>query len=291
MESNTKKKTLLMKIVLTFTFMLIMFITMQTKSYGANRIVYRITPESMTSYKVSLRWSSVDEGNIQVTAFMKEDDNTVAVYYKAYAERNVRDITIDTKSLGMNMTLNRPNIILRNQAGQSNTLLDLPQDEEMRRAISNLYAEGIINGYDDGTFKPNNYITKEEFSSMFFGLMNYNLDTTMQTKFYDVANDRWSKNIIMTLYKEGVITGQDDGNFGWAKNVSLGEVSTMIARAKNLPLLPGYTMPHNNTFHWANEYISKMYTNGLIKSTDSFYYSTCQNLNLTRGQVAIIMNR
>lgn len=281
------------KLLVLFISMFVMCLIPTYKVHAYNRIVYSIYQEGESTFKIKLRWSDFENGNIQITTLAKKDDNNVYVYYKAYSTQNVREATIDTKVLDMKLSLVRPNVILRNESGLHNTLLDLPtNDEEMKQAIENLYQRGVINGYEDGTFKPNNTITKEEFSSMFYHYMEYELDTTQNSIFSDLQNDRWSKNLIMTLYKKGVINGQDDGAFGILKNVSLGEVSTMIARAKSLSVMSGtYDLVHQKTNHWANEYITKMVSNGLIKNGDKFYYSNSQNLNLTRGQVAIIMNR
>ncbi|MCQ2978496.1 MAG: S-layer homology domain-containing protein [Clostridia bacterium] len=298
MKSNIKEKinlssNLILKIMIGFILMIICLLSLETKSHAANRIVYRMNQLSMYEYNITLRWSDIESGNIQVTQISKYNDDSVAVYYKAYGDKNLRTVTVDVNELGLKDVTKKPNIVLLNPNGQRNTLSDIPQDNyEMKNAIQNLYSQGVINGYDDGTFKPYSYITKEEFSSMFFGYMGYPLDTTMQTKFSDVANNRWSKNIIMTLYKNGVITGQDDGSFGWAKNVALSEVSTMIARSKNLQIVPvNYQLKHTSKFHWANDYITMMVTNGFINLNDNFYYDGSQNLNLTRGQVAIILNR
>ncbi|MCQ2911545.1 MAG: S-layer homology domain-containing protein [Clostridia bacterium] len=280
------------KLLITFMLMFSLLLFVPVKSYAVNRIVYRLTRISMYEYNVELRWSDTESGNIQVTKIYKKDDDTVVVSYTPYTAKNVRNVTIDVKELGLKDITKKPNILLVNKDGNFNTLSDISGDIEMQRAILNLYQQGIINGYEDGTFKQNNNISKEEFSSMFFGYMGYTLDTTLKSKFSDVANDRWSKNIIMTLNKEGVITGQDDGSFGWSKNVALGEVSTMIARSRGLAILPvNYKLKHTNNFHWANDYISALVTNGLIKDTDNFYTSNSQNTSLTRGQVALMLNR
>ncbi|KAB2336752.1 SH3 domain-containing protein [Cytobacillus depressus] len=47
----------------------------------------------------------------------------------------------------------------------SNTFFsDIPTSGSLQQAIDRIVTEGIANGYPDGTFKPNNAITREEFS-------------------------------------------------------------------------------------------------------------------------------
>lgn len=278
----------LIMICLTFAIVL----SFKTDAGATNRIIYKIKQTSMNKFQITLKWSEKEAGNIQITSIVKENANTIDVFYKAYGDKNVRSTVFDIGELGLTLERNKPNIILMNQNGAYNKLSDLPKEAgELRDAIQNLYGQGVINGYTDGTFKPNSSITKEEFSSMFLNMMDYTLVTTEQSKFKDVANDRWSKNIIMTLNKLGIITGQDDGNFGALKNVALGEACTIFTRSKSIAQVPNANLKHVKTNHWANDYISAMVLNGYVKDTDSFYTANSQNRSLTRGEVAIILNR
>ena len=282
----------ILKMISTLFITLLLILCLSLESKAAKRVIYDIDQISLSSYKITLSWSGSNSSNLLVNACAKKDDNTVIVYYKEYAEMNKPFITIDINELDMKLSLNKPNVILESVDYSYNKLLDLPEDGEMKNAIENLYYQGVINGYDDRTFKHYIPITKEEFCSMFLGYMNYDLISNKDSKYLDVKNDRWSKNIIMTLTDYGVITGQDDGNFGVNKNISLGEISAMIVRARGLTNLPSSAnLKHLNKENWANNYITIMVQNGLIKEDDSFYFEECQNKTLTRGEVSLILNR
>ena len=231
---------------LTFAFMF----SFKQDANATNRIIYKIKQTSMDKYQITLKWSEKEAGNIQITSIVKQDSDTVNVFYKANGDKNVRTASFNVKELGLTLERNKPNVILKNPNGAYNKLSDLPkQDGELKDAIQNLYGQGVINGYTDGTFKAGSSITKEEFSSMFFNLMDYTLVTSEQSKFKDVANNRWSKNIIMTLNKLGIITGQTDGNFGTLKNVSLGEACTIFTRSKNIQAVSGANLKHVSKNH------------------------------------------
>ena len=47
---------------------------------------------------------------------------------------------------------------------------DVPKSDERYDAISGAYYMGFINGYDDGTFKPDRYITRGEFSKIVYNV-------------------------------------------------------------------------------------------------------------------------
>lgn len=62
-------------------------------------------------------------------------------------------------------------------------------------AIYNMTQMGIINGYDDNTFKPGNKITREEFAALLtntFSLEREEITSRESTSFQDVQVDRWS---------------------------------------------------------------------------------------------------
>lgn len=289
---NSKINNTLIKGIFTICLSIVMMFLLNLKASASSRVIYDINQISLTSYKVDIKWNNENLGNLQITGLTKKDDDTILVSYKKYSKLELTSITLDVNDLNMNLSLNKPNVILVDENGNIDKLKDNSNNVEIDNAIANLYLRGVINGYEDGTFKPNSLITKEEFCSMFFNMMKYKLDTETNSKFYDLPNERWSKNIIMSLNKLGIITGQDDGNFGTLKNVTLGEVSTIIKRAKNMTLLPNDQMfIHEKNFHWANEYISILISNGIINEKDTFYYESSQDLNLTRGQVALILNR
>ena len=289
---NSKINNTLIKGIFTICLSIVMMFLLNLKASASSRVIYDINQISLTSYKVDIKWNNENLGNLQITGLTKKDDDTILVSYKKYSKLELTSITLDVNDLNMNLSLNKPNVILVDENGNIDKLKDNSNNVEIDNAIANLYLRGVINGYEDGTFKPNSLITKEEFCSMFFNMMKYKLDTETNSKFYDLPNERWSKNIIMSLNKLGIITGQDDGNFGTLKNVTLGEVSTIIKRAKNMSLLPNDKIfIHEKNFHWANVYISILISNGIINEKDTFYYESSQDLNLTRGQVALILNR
>lgn len=77
-------------------------------------------------------------------------------------------------------------------------------------AISTLKANGIINGYLDGTFKPNQSISRAEIVVMLSKVMNTTL--VKEVKFEDVSGN-WAEAEINTLSEMGIVKGKSDGLF------------------------------------------------------------------------------
>lgn len=84
----------------------------------------------------------------------------------------------------------------------------------------------LVNGYPDGTFRPNERITRGEFAKMISALKQSKGATS---PFTDVQN-HWAKEFIDMAYGNGYITGYPDGTFGPDKHITRAEAVTMTNR-------------------------------------------------------------
>lgn len=78
-------------------------------------------------------------------------------------------------------------------------------------AIKLMTDAGIINGYTDGTFRPDNNITRAEFITMLIN--NTEVTAYKGLPFNDVSSDIWSADYIYSAYTYGYISGYEDGSF------------------------------------------------------------------------------
>ena len=69
---------------------------------------------------------------------------------------------------------------------------DIPSTHWAKKEIDYFAQNGIINGYSDGSFRPNNKVTREEFCKMLSLSLNISSQDTDTVIFSDVPNDRWS---------------------------------------------------------------------------------------------------
>ncbi|MEX2460523.1 MAG: S-layer homology domain-containing protein [Paenibacillaceae bacterium] len=98
--------------------------------------------------------------------------------------------------------------------------------------ISSWIEKGFIKGYPDGSFKPNNSITRAEFMA----LVNRSSGFTEQAQisFSDVKSSNWAYVEIAKGVKAGYIKGYPDGTIGANKTISRQEVAVIVNRLLNL---------------------------------------------------------
>ena len=99
--------------------------------------------------------------------------------------------------------------------------------------VAKAVAAGYVNGYEDGTMKPNKPITRQEVAkiiSIAYGIQNQSSNSAYS--FNDESSiENWAVNYVGIMKDKGFITGYSDGTFGPKKNITRGEVAKIISNA------------------------------------------------------------
>jgi len=106
---------------------------------------------------------------------------------------------------------------------------------ENEEAVSRLELLNVLKGYPDGTFKPDNTITRAEFAAVAVRVTGLdNVATAAQglpTGFSDVPAWHWASGYVGTAAKSGIVNGIGNGLFAPETPVKYEEAVTMIVRA------------------------------------------------------------
>ena len=111
---------------------------------------------------------------------------------------------------------------------------DLPDTHWAYNYVNTLAGNFILNGYLDGTFKPDANITRAEFAKIIVSATN-TLDTTAQAEFSDVSEDDWYNCYVASAYKEGFIQGYPDGTFRPDDFITRADICTIVSRSIGSP--------------------------------------------------------
>ena len=164
-------------------------------------------------------------------------EKTIAIFYKLQVIKGYEDGTLrpDNKITRAEFAviLNR----VFNIQGSNNTSIVLKDigDNWAKEAIENLVAAGVIKGYDDGKFRPDNTITREEMVIMLSRIVDLNnvaKDTT-KGNFNDV-NGTYAADEIKAEAQAGIVSGKGDGRFDPKSNATRAEALQIILNALKL---------------------------------------------------------
>lgn len=105
---------------------------------------------------------------------------------------------------------------------------DLKNAEWAKTYITELYKNKIISGYPDGSFKPNNFVVREEFVQIIGNTFDF--QNTADINFADVSVNAYYYDNLKKTLASGIIVGIDDNNFGAGKNLTRQDLAVIASR-------------------------------------------------------------
>lgn len=124
----------------------------------------------------------------------------------------------------------------------ANSYSDVRAGQWYNNAVSTMTSAGIVNGYPDGTFRPNAPITRAEMAKII--ALFAKLDKTAD-RFPDTAG-HWAEAYIRLAAGNGWIEGYPDGNFRPDRSITRAETVTMIDRVlERVPKDESRLLPHS----------------------------------------------
>lgn len=172
-------------------------------------------------------------------------------------------------------------------AASKTSFPDVPAGE-YADAINNLAGQGILNGFDDGTFKPNDPVLREQAAKILATALK--LDTTGTENYPDVSPDNWSYKYIVAVTKAGIFGGDENGNFRPFDNLTRQEAAKIIVKAFGFKGSSELTFGDKaNIQSWAVPYVKTAVANGILKGDDQGNFNP--NANIKRGDFALMIQR
>lgn len=107
-----------------------------------------------------------------------------------------------------------------------------PTDSYYDEAVGLVTALKIVQGYEDGSIKPENTITRAEVATMILRMMGIDVMAAAYTNiFTDVDASHWAANNIQTAFDMGIINGMGDGTFAPDAEVTYAQAVKMLVCA------------------------------------------------------------
>lgn len=118
---------------------------------------------------------------------------------------------------------------------------DVPAGAWYKPYVDNLTARGVISGYPNGRFYPDERITRAEFAKMVLLGIGARPSTGTATQFTDVSSTHWARGYVQRARELAIIKGFPNGEFRPNAAARRQEVATMAVRAGNHPPAMTYT--------------------------------------------------
>lgn len=155
-------------------------------------------------------------------------------------------------------------------------------------ALNTWMGYGIIQGYEDGSIRPDNTITRAELSAVLDRIMQY--QTQSSNRFSDLDNG-WYRDAILGAHAAGIIQGYGDGTVKPSATITRQEAAVMFARVLELDTdgaKPSAFLDSDAIAPWAKGAVNAMAAQGYIQGDDGYFHP---NDGMTRAQAVTILDR
>lgn len=121
-----------------------------------------------------------------------------------------------------------------NNIGNESVFSDVDDGHWAKSAIEELYKRGIVNGYPDNTFCPDDRVTREQALKMILCAAEYE-PAAYSGSFFDVDKSAWYASYIGAALQRNIVRGVGENMFGIGKNVTREDFAVMMYRAVGSP--------------------------------------------------------
>ncbi|SDH18630.1 S-layer homology domain-containing protein [Alteribacillus persepolensis] len=160
--------------------------------------------------------------------------------------------------------------------------------DELIKAVAELEAQGIINGHEDGTFKPNDPIKRKHVAAMLDKALDLQVPGDYELQAAGVDKDNPYYEPLRAVEYHGIMTGSN-GDIRKEENMTRAQMASVLTTA-----LADYAEPAGEQHHfadigfdyWNYDAINTLYHNGW--TTEDPYRPSG---DVTRGQFALFLTR
>ena len=158
---------------------------------------------------------------------------------------------------------------------------DVTESSAYYEAVESLSKLGIVTGYEDGTYKPEETVTRAEMAALIARIQGYEetAKANANTVFTDVPSTYWASGYVAQANGQGIINGYGDGTFGPDDAVKYEEAVKMIMATL------GYTPYAMNNGGYPTGYLAAAQFYGVTKGVSNAVTGTGAN----RGTIAQLL--
>lgn len=169
------------------------------------------------------------------------------------------------------------------ETAEESAFSDVEKGSDLDKALIKLKLMQIINGYEDGTFRAENGLTRAEFCKMVNKLFGYT--EKAEENFSDVAEEDWYKEEVLIAKKQGYIAGFEDGTFRGNEKITREQVCVILDRINNFYVI-GEVEIADTVSDWALEAVQAVISNGFMALEEGNTFRA--TLPITRSEFSFV---
>ena len=271
-------------------------ISLQDIAESGTALVSKFTAKESGSAKISLKLLAyADIGGTSLDANIEDAEIKITSDSSGATDSDAPKNTGGGSHSSGKETAAKADKTEKNNNGESEdtkrTFSDVPNSHWAKEYIEKAAEEGIVSGYENGKFKPDNEMTRAEFVTLLWNI-NGKPDITAELGFNDIKKDDWFYKQVAWGFGEGIITGTSETSFSPNDRLTREQAMAILYRCSGSP----ETKNELNKFidsvdvsEYAKNAMSWAISNSIISGVSETELSP--KTSATRAQLATVMIR
>lgn len=234
-----------------------------------------------------------DEYNTPITPIPEPDDSPVGLntedhvaYIIGYEDGTVRPGTNITRAEVATIFFRLLTDETRESYwSQSSGFTDVASGAWYNNAVSTLTRAGILDGYEDGSFRPNASITRAEFTKIAVSFFKH-VGGASSNPFNDVPDSAWYAEFVKAAAELGLIDGYEDGTFRPNAPITRAEACTIVNRTLGRAPDKDNLLPEHEMLTWPDNSRDAWYYAQIQEATNSHDYQWLGAIELWTAKLA-----
>lgn len=234
-----------------------------------------------------------DEYNTPITPIPEPDDSPVGLntedhvaYIIGYEDGTVRPGTNITRAEVATIFFRLLTDETRESYwSQSSGFTDVASGAWYNNAVSTLTRAGILDGYEDGSFRPNASITRAEFTKIAVSFFKH-AGGASSSPFNDVPDSAWYAEFVKAAAELGLIDGYEDGTFRPNAPITRAEACTIVNRTLGRAPDKDNLLPEHEMLTWPDNSRDAWYYAQIQEATNSHDYQWLGAIELWTAKLA-----
>lgn len=173
---------------------------------------------------------------------------------------------------------------------------DVPSTSWAYASVVDLSARGLIGGYEDGTFHPDEAVTRAQFARLICLIQKVTVQTVTRNPFPDVAASHWAAGYIAAAVQQGFLSGYRNGTFHPDDPLTTAQALVVVVRLGGWSGSTAAGLPYTDVpaAFWARIPITTCFAHGVVKDPDPGIVRGGKlnpDAHCTRAQVCVFLSR
>ena len=210
---------------------------------------------------------------------------------------NIAKTTVMSGDTNLENSLDNKNAIVPKEIeltnASNNFTYNAPADSFsiIRLKTGNGGSKAYISGYEDGTFRPDNTITRAETAAIIARCSSdFDENKTYSSDFTDVLGDEWYANYVGYATEKGYILGYDGGPFKADIDITRGELAVILSEYGSFDgdgICTEFSDVPND--YYATGYIKSLYDENIVSGYEDGTFKP--DNSVTRAEAVTMMNK